>query len=71
MAGKSIKAKAYKNNKFEKIRDYLKLNFKYPEYSIGFRWVLHVRYGYKFDACVAKATKYDWRWLSRTVSLLL
>jgi len=37
MAGKSIKAKVYKNNKFEKIRDYLKLNFKYPEYSIGFR----------------------------------
>jgi len=36
MAGKSIKAKAYKNNNFEKIREYLKLNYKYPEFSIGF-----------------------------------
>jgi len=37
MAGKSIKTKAYKKkkNKFEKTRDYLKLNFKYPEFSIG------------------------------------
>ena len=40
MAGKSIKAKAYKNNKFEETREYLKLNYKYPEFSIGFRWVL-------------------------------
>jgi len=27
----------------------------YPEFSIGFRWVLLARYGYKFDARVAKA----------------
>ena len=39
MAGKSIKAKDYKKNKFEKTRDYLKLNIKYPEYSISFRLV--------------------------------
>jgi len=57
MAGKSIKAKAYKNNNFEKTREYLKLNYKYPEFSIGFRWVLRARYGYKFDARVAKAAK--------------
>jgi len=57
MAGKSIKAKAYKNNKFEETREYLKLNYKYPEFSIGFRWVLCVRCGYKFDARVAKAAK--------------
>ena len=37
MAGKPIKAKVYKKNKFEKTRDYLKLNFKYPEFSISFR----------------------------------
>jgi len=37
MAGKLIKAMDYKNKEFEKTRDYLKLNFKYPEYSIGFR----------------------------------
>jgi len=37
MARKSIKAKAYKNNKFEETREYLKLNYKYPEFSIGFR----------------------------------
>ena len=54
-AGKSIKAKAYKKNKFEKTREYLKLNFKYPEFSIVFRWVLRTRCGYKFDARVAKA----------------
>jgi len=30
MAGKSIKAKAYNKNKFEKTREYLKLNYKYP-----------------------------------------
>jgi len=38
MAGKSIKAKAkaYKNNNFKKTREYLKLNYKYPEFSIGF-----------------------------------
>jgi len=35
MAGKSIKDNAYKKNKFEKTRNYLKLNFKYPEFSIG------------------------------------
>jgi len=40
-----------------KTRNYLKLNYKYPEYSIGFRWVLHARCGYKFDACVVKAAK--------------
>jgi len=57
MAGKSIKAKAYKNNNFEKTREYLKLNYKYPEFSIGFRWVLHARCGYKFNAHVAKAAK--------------
>jgi len=57
MAGKSIKAKAYKNNNFEKTREYLKLNYKYPEFSIGFRWVLRARCGYKFDARVAKAAK--------------
>jgi hypothetical protein len=56
MAWKSIKAKVCKKNKFEKTRDYLKLNFKYPEYSIGFRWVLRARYGYKFDVRVSKAT---------------
>ena len=55
--GKSIKAKAYKKNKFKKTRDYLKLNFKYPEFSIGFRRVLRTRCGYKFDARVAKAAK--------------
>jgi len=33
IAGKSIKAKTYKKNEFEKTRDYLKLNFKHPEYS--------------------------------------
>jgi len=57
MAGKSIKAKTYNNNNFEKTREYLKLNYKYPEYSIGFRWVLRARCGYKFDARVAKAAK--------------
>ena len=40
IAGKSIKAKAYKNNNFEKTREYLKLNYKYPEFSNGFQWVL-------------------------------
>ena len=47
MAGESIKAKMYK-----KTRNYLKLNFKYPEFSIDFQWVLRARYGYKFDARV-------------------
>ena len=57
LAGKSIKAKAYKNNKFEKTREYLKLNYKYPEFSIGFQWVLRAICGYKFDALVAIAAK--------------
>jgi len=30
------------------------LNYKYPEYTIGFRWILHARCGYTFDARVAK-----------------
>jgi len=55
MAGKSIKDTTYKKNKFEKTGNYWKLNFKYPEYSIGFRWVLCARCGYKFEAHVAKA----------------
>ena len=33
IAGKSIKTKTYKKNEYEKTRDYLKLNFKHPEYS--------------------------------------
>ncbi|KAG4102570.1 hypothetical protein H8356DRAFT_1324470 [Neocallimastix lanati (nom. inval.)] len=49
--------KAYIKNKFEKTREYLKLNYKYPEFSIGFRWVLRARCGYKFDARVTKAAK--------------
>ena len=57
MAGKSIKARVYKKNKFEKTRDYLKLNFKYPEFSIGLRWVLRAGSEYKFDVCVSKAAK--------------
>jgi len=45
MARKSIKIKVYKKNKFEKTRDYLKLNFfKYPEFSIGFGWVRRATY---------------------------
>jgi len=55
MAGKSTKAKAYKKNKYEKTKEYLKLNYKYPEYNIGFRWVLHSKCGYIFDARVVKA----------------
>jgi len=31
----------------------------------------YARYGFKFDACVVKVAKNDWRWLSREVSLLL
>jgi len=54
MIGKSIKGKIYKKNKFKKTRDHLKLNFKYPEKSIDFLWVLRARYGYKFDARFAK-----------------
>ena len=57
MAGKLIKAKAYKNNNFEKTSEYLKLNYKYPKFSIGFRWVLLARCGYKFDDSVDKAAK--------------
>jgi len=44
MAGKSIMAKAYKKNEFEKTKDYLNLNFKYLKYSIGSQCVLLVRY---------------------------
>jgi len=55
MAGKSIKTKTYKYNKFEKTRGHLKLNFKYPEYSIGFWWAFHTRCGYKFDVHASKA----------------
>jgi len=55
MEGNSIKTKAYKKNEYEKTRDYLNINFKYPEFSIGFRWILCARCGYKFDARVAKA----------------
>jgi len=53
MTGKSIKAMTNKRNKYEKH------NFKYPEFSISicFRWVLHAKCGYKFDAHVAKAAK--------------
>ena len=43
MAEKSIKAKAYKENKFEKTRDHIKLNFMYSEFNTGFRWVLRAR----------------------------
>jgi len=50
---KTYKKKNNNNNKFEKTREYLKLNYKYPEFSIGFRWVLRIRCGYKFDARVA------------------
>ena len=46
-------AKTYnKKNKFEK-----KKNFKYPEFRIGFQWVLQARCGYKFYIRVAKASK--------------
>jgi len=58
MEGKSIKRLKFirKNEfEFEKTRNYLRLNFKYPEYSIGFRWVLYARCGYKFDVHVVKA----------------
>jgi len=43
-----------KMEKFQMYYDYLKLNFKYPEFSIGFRWVLRTIYGYTFDAGVTK-----------------
>jgi hypothetical protein len=39
MAEKSIKVKVYKKNKFEKTRDSLEFNFKFPEYIIGLPWV--------------------------------
>jgi len=72
MTGKSIKAKTYiKKNKFEKTRDYLKLNFKSTEYSISFRWVHRTRCEYKFDTRVTIAVNRVKKRLSRTMSLLL
>ena len=71
MAGKPIKAKTYEKNEFEKSRDFLKLKFKYPEYSIGFRWVLRARIEYEFDVRVAKAANMIKDNCSRTMSLLL
>ncbi|KAG4106988.1 hypothetical protein H8356DRAFT_1417262 [Neocallimastix lanati (nom. inval.)] len=51
--GNQSMAKTYnKKNKFEK-----KKNFKYPEFRIGFQWVLQARCGYKFYIRVAKASK--------------
>jgi len=58
MTGKSIKTKAYKKKiNLRKLERYLKLNYKYPEFSIGFRWALRARCGYKFNARVTKAAK--------------
>ncbi|KAG4102823.1 hypothetical protein H8356DRAFT_1420681 [Neocallimastix lanati (nom. inval.)] len=38
--------------------NYLKAQLqKYPEFSIGFRWELHARCGYKFKAGITKAAK--------------
>jgi len=52
---KSINTNAYKKNEFKKTWNYIKLNFKYPEYNIGFQWILRARCGYKFNARVDKA----------------
>ena len=70
MARKSI-SKVHMKSKFEKTREYLKLNFKYPEFSIGFRWVLRARCGDKFDALVAEATDRIEDDYTRTIFLLL
>ena len=56
--GKKInQSKVHMKSKFEKTREYLKLNFKYPEFSIGFQRALLARCGYKFYVRVAKAAK--------------
>jgi len=47
MAGKSIKALIKKKKKFDKTRDYLKLNFKYPEYIIAL-YTLYFEYYFYF-----------------------
>jgi hypothetical protein len=69
MKAKKKKAKVYKKNEYERTRDYLKLNFKYPKYSIGFRWLLRARCRYKFDArpvwnavliVIEKIVIFDW-----------
>jgi len=65
-----IRKKNLKKKK-KKTRDYLKLNFKYPEFSIGFRWVLRARCGDKFDALVAEATDRIEDDYTRTIFLLL
>ena len=46
MAGKSIKAKAYKKNRFEKTRECLKLNYKYPEFSVDYYFLFHVTFSF-------------------------
>ena len=51
----SIKAKNYIENRFEDTREYYKLGLDFPQYTLGFHWLLKARCGYRLDSKVLKA----------------
>jgi len=54
-ANASVKAFIYKKYHFESTRRYINLTVKYPQFTLGFLWLLRIRCGYRFDASVAIA----------------
>lgn len=51
----SSKAKMYKKYHFESTRCYIDQSVKYPQFTLGFLWLLRIRCGYRLDAAVAIA----------------
>jgi len=46
MLKNSSKAKIYKKYHFDSTRSYIYRSVKYPDYTLGFLWLLRIRCGY-------------------------
>jgi len=48
-----IKGQNYDSNKFLSNKAIIMLSLKYPQFNLGFSWIIRLRYGYKYNTTIA------------------
>ena len=48
-----IKGQNYDSNKFSNNKAITILSLKYPQFNLGFSWIIHLRCGYKYNITIA------------------
>jgi hypothetical protein len=49
----SIKGQNYDSNKFSNNKAIIMLSLKYPQFNLGFSWIIPLRRGYKYNTTIA------------------